>query len=62
MEKHTGTVLTERDLEWFRDCYYGSAIHERNPYADPMRTTPSIGWCSRAFDRGSVADSAVGPV
>ncbi len=23
MEQHTGTVLTERDLEWFRECYYG---------------------------------------
>ncbi|WP_458210499.1 alpha/beta hydrolase [Haladaptatus sp. NG-SE-30] len=37
MQQHTGTVLTERDLEWFRECYYGSAIHERNPYADPMQ-------------------------
>lgn len=33
---HAGIVLSEEDLEWFRDCYYGSEIHERNPYADPI--------------------------
>ncbi|WP_135830586.1 alpha/beta hydrolase [Halorussus halobius] len=32
---HAGIVLDEADLRWFRDCYYGSEIHERNPYADP---------------------------
>ncbi|WP_135820278.1 alpha/beta hydrolase [Halostella litorea] len=32
---HAGIVLDEADLEWFRECYYRSEIHERNPYADP---------------------------
>ncbi|WP_266081652.1 alpha/beta hydrolase [Haladaptatus caseinilyticus] len=36
VEHHTGTVLDERDLQWFRDCYFDREIHERNPYADPM--------------------------
>jgi len=35
MREHTGLILTEDDLEWFRDCYFGSEIHQRNPYADP---------------------------
>ncbi|MFC4987364.1 alpha/beta hydrolase [Saliphagus infecundisoli] len=35
VQEHAGTVLSEADLRWFRDCYYGSEIHERNPYADP---------------------------
>jgi len=37
VEQHAGTVLDEADIEWFRDCYYGSEIHLRNPYADPAR-------------------------
>jgi len=36
VREHAGVVLDEADLEWFRACYYGSEIHERNPYADPM--------------------------
>ncbi|MXR43344.1 alpha/beta hydrolase fold domain-containing protein [Halobaculum sp. WSA2] len=32
---HGGIVLSEADIEWFGDCYYGSDIHRRNPYADP---------------------------
>lgn len=35
VEDHGGTVLDRSDLEWFRDCYYRSEIHLRNPYADP---------------------------
>jgi acetyl esterase len=37
VREHTGLILTEDDLEWFRDCYFGSEIHQRNPYADPSR-------------------------
>lgn len=33
--EHAGIVLSEADLQWFRECYYDSEIHERNPYADP---------------------------
>ncbi|SIR76049.1 acetyl esterase [Haladaptatus litoreus] len=36
IEKHSGIVLDKKDLQWFRDCYYGNEIHERNPYADPI--------------------------
>jgi acetyl esterase len=32
---HAGIVLDEDDLDWFRECYYPSEVHERNPYADP---------------------------
>lgn len=32
---HAGIVLSESDLLWFRECYYNSDIHQRNPYADP---------------------------
>ncbi|NIB98441.1 alpha/beta hydrolase fold domain-containing protein [Halobacterium sp. R2-5] len=35
VREHAGKVLAEDDLQWFRECYYGSEIHERNPYADP---------------------------
>ena len=35
VREHAGIVLDEADLEWFRECYFGSAVHERNPYADP---------------------------
>lgn len=35
--EHAGLVLDETDLEWFRECYYESEIHERNPYADPTK-------------------------
>ncbi len=33
--ENDGIVLSKGDLEWFRDCYYGSDVHLRNPYADP---------------------------
>ncbi|HET7325245.1 MAG TPA: alpha/beta hydrolase [Halococcus sp.] len=33
--EHAGIVLDADDLAWFRECYYESEIHERNPYADP---------------------------
>jgi len=35
VREHAGIVLDEADLDWFRECYYGSEVHERNPYADP---------------------------
>jgi len=35
VKEHTGIVISEADLEWFRECYFESEIHERNPYADP---------------------------
>ena len=40
---HTGLVLSEADLEWFRDCYYGSDIHLQNPYADPAQVCDCAG-------------------
>jgi len=43
MREHTGLILTEDDLEWFRDCYYRSEIHQRNPYADPSRACDLAG-------------------
>lgn len=33
---HAGLVLSEADMEWFRDCYFDSDIHRRNAYADPI--------------------------
>jgi acetyl esterase len=35
VQDHAGVVLDEGDLRYFQRCYYGSEIHERNPYADP---------------------------
>lgn len=35
--EHAGLVLSEADLKWFRECYFESEIHERNPYADPTK-------------------------
>jgi len=35
VREHSGIVLDETDLAWFRECYFESDIHERNPYADP---------------------------
>lgn len=35
VRENDGIVLTVDDLEWFRDCYYGSEIHLANPYGDP---------------------------
>jgi len=38
VEAFDGIVLSRADLEWFRDAYFGSDVHLRNPYADPIRT------------------------
>lgn len=35
VQEHAGIVLDEADLRYFQDCYFGSDVHERNPYADP---------------------------
>jgi len=35
IRENDGIVLAREDLEWFQECYYGSEIHRRNPYADP---------------------------
>ena len=35
VEEHDGIILAVEDLAWFQECYYGSEIHRRNPYADP---------------------------
>ncbi|MDH5020547.1 alpha/beta hydrolase [Halobacterium rubrum] len=35
VREHAGNVLSEADLEWFRECYYESPIDEHNPCADP---------------------------
>lgn len=35
VEEHAGLVLDEADMQWFRECYYESEVHQRNPYADP---------------------------
>ena len=35
VREHAGIVLDEDDMRWFRDCYYESDSHRRNPYADP---------------------------
>lgn len=36
VQDYAGIVLDEADLEWFHDCYFGSDIHFRNPYANPV--------------------------
>ncbi|MXR50890.1 alpha/beta hydrolase fold domain-containing protein [Halovenus sp. WSH3] len=33
---HTGLVLSEEDMRFFRQCYFQNEIHQRNPYADPI--------------------------
>jgi acetyl esterase len=35
-ENTEGYFLVEEDILWFFDCYYGSDLHEHNPYAFPM--------------------------
>ncbi|WP_206425171.1 alpha/beta hydrolase [Halosimplex salinum] len=37
MREYTGYVLDEDTIRWFDECYYGSPVHRRNPYADPTR-------------------------
>lgn len=49
VQQHAGTVLDEADLRFVRDCYLGSDVHERNPYADP----------SEACDLSGVAPATV---
>ncbi|MCU4717826.1 alpha/beta hydrolase [Halapricum hydrolyticum] len=36
VREYDGLVLSEDDLEWFNECYYGSELHRHNPYADPI--------------------------
>jgi len=36
VREYSGLVLSEDDLEWFNECYYGSELHRHNPYADPI--------------------------
>jgi len=43
VREHAGIVLPEDDLRWFRECYYGSELHERNPYADPTNAADVSG-------------------
>jgi acetyl esterase len=43
VREHTGIVLSEVDMDWFEDCYYGSEIHKRNPYADPTNAADVSG-------------------
>lgn len=43
VREHAGVVLSEDDLQWFRECYYGTEIHERNPYADPTNAADVSG-------------------
>ncbi|MGB9964147.1 alpha/beta hydrolase [Halobacterium hubeiense] len=49
VREHAGKVLTADDLRWFRECYYRSEVHERNPYGDP----------TNACDRSGVAPATV---
>ncbi|SEW11554.1 alpha/beta hydrolase [Halobacterium jilantaiense] len=49
VREHAGIVLSEDDLQWFRECYYDSPVDERNPYADP----------AKAGDRSGVAPATV---
>jgi len=43
VQEHTGLVLSEADIEFFRNCYFPSDVHERNPYADPMQACDLAG-------------------
>jgi acetyl esterase len=49
MQDHAGMILSESDIRWFDECYYGSEVHRRNPYGDP----------SRACDLSDVAPATV---
>jgi acetyl esterase len=35
VQDHAGRVLSEADLRWIQQQYFGSDIHLANPYADP---------------------------
>jgi acetyl esterase len=43
VRENTGIVLSEADMAFFEDCYYGSEIHRRNPYADPTNAADVSG-------------------
>jgi len=43
VREHSGLVLSQADLEWFSDCYFGSEITRQNPYADPTRACDHSG-------------------
>ncbi|MFC7176204.1 alpha/beta hydrolase [Halosegnis marinus] len=43
VRENDGIVLTRADLAWFRECYYGSDVHTRNPYADPTNAADLSG-------------------
>ncbi|WP_435102047.1 alpha/beta hydrolase [Halarchaeum sp. P4] len=43
VEEFGGLVLTQDDLEWFRDCYYGDEATQRHPYADPIHADDFAG-------------------
>jgi len=49
VQDHSGMVLDREDFDWIQEQYYGSAIHERNPYADP----------SNACDLSGVAPATI---
>jgi acetyl esterase len=46
---HAGKVLAPEDFEWIQSLYFDSAVHRRNPYADP----------SNACDLSGVAPATV---
>lgn len=43
VRENAGIVLSEADLQWFAECYYGNEIHRRNPYADPTNAADVSG-------------------
>jgi acetyl esterase len=43
LERNDGLVLERGDLAWFRDCYFGSDVHQENPYADPTNACDCSG-------------------
>ncbi|WP_227131179.1 alpha/beta hydrolase [Halorubellus salinus] len=43
VREHAGVVLSDADLAFFGDAYYGSEIHRRNPYADPTNAADVSG-------------------
>jgi acetyl esterase len=43
-DENLGTgYLTADDFDWFADCYYGSDLHDPNPYAHPMAASSHAG-------------------
>ena len=43
IRENIGIVLSEADMAFFEDCYYGNEIHRRNPYADPTNAADVSG-------------------